>query len=152
MADPARLLADEEEAWRRLHDVVASIPPARLEEPGVTPDGWTPKDVMFHVGAWLATCLDALERIEAGTYDEADEEPETPEVFDRKNRTWFETSRRLSVAEARTQFEAARQQARECFGRLEDPGREAWSWFEESGPLHYAKHAADLEAWLDPRP
>ena len=25
---------------------------------------------------------------------------------------------------------------------------EAWEWFEESGPLHYAKHVKDLEAWL----
>jgi hypothetical protein len=25
---------------------------------------------------------------------------------------------------------------------------EAWSWFEESGPLHYADHAMDLRVWL----
>jgi len=24
----------------------------------------------------------------------------------------------------------------------------AWSWFEESGPNHYAKHVHDLSAWL----
>jgi hypothetical protein len=25
----------------------------------------------------------------------------------------------------------------------------AWTWFEESGPMHYAKHVHDLTAWLD---
>ena len=45
-------------------------------------------------------------------------------------------------------FESARLKARECFATLPVVTPDAWEWFEESGPLHYAAHAKDLEAWL----
>ena len=48
--DVDRLLAEEEAGWRRLHEVFARVPADRFEEPGLTPDGWSPKDTMFHVG------------------------------------------------------------------------------------------------------
>ena len=46
-------------------------------EPSATPDGWSPKDVMFHVGAWLAECAKVLEQIREGTFDRAAEDART---------------------------------------------------------------------------
>ena len=40
----------EEEGWRRLQAAFARVPEDRFEEPTLTPDGWSPKDAMFHVG------------------------------------------------------------------------------------------------------
>lgn len=150
--DPGRLLGEEDAGWRALHDAFARIPDARIDDGTVTPGGWSPKDVMFHVAAWLAECGEVLERMRAGTWDPATAPEETPAYVERVNREWFEVSRRMTAHDVRVTFEAARQRAREGFGLLSPPSREAWSWFEESGPLHYAKHLRDLEGWLGGAP
>jgi hypothetical protein len=139
-----RLLAEEDERWQDLREVFASIPHERFEEPGVTPEGWSPKDAMFHLGAWLAECAAVLERIRAGTSDDDEEE----ESIESKNAAWFEMSKKLDPVTVRVELEAARVSARHLFGSLTDVTSEAWSWFEESGPLHYAEHARDLRSWL----
>ena len=58
-----RLIVEEDRAWSTLHAIFERVPPARFEEPHVTPGGWSAKDVMFHVGAWLAEASRQLERI-----------------------------------------------------------------------------------------
>jgi hypothetical protein len=141
--DLRRLLAEEDAGWRDLRAAFAAVPDKRFEEPGVTPEGWSPKDTMFHVGAWLAECASVLERIEAGASGGDDDES-----TDEKNASWFAMSRQLDVRTVRAELEAARVSARLRFGSLTRITPEAWSWFQESGPLHYAEHAADLRDWL----
>lgn len=139
------MLADEDASWHELHAVFERIPPDRFEEPTVTPEGWSPKDVMFHVGAWMADCQIQLERMRAGTFDPGEE---TRATIERRNTEWFELSRTMSHHDVRGEFEAARQRMVEEFGSMPDVTPDAWEWFEESGPLHYAKHVNDLEGWL----
>jgi hypothetical protein len=38
---------------------------------------------------------------------------------------------------------------RQAFTQLDDVGGDAWEWFDESGPRHYAEHAADLRSFLE---
>jgi Mycothiol maleylpyruvate isomerase N-terminal domain len=142
--DVSRLLAEEEEGWDRLCGVFASIPDDRFEEPTLTPEGWSPKDAMFHVGAWLQDCAEVLERIRQGTFrrEEVDEDIEST------NRAWFERSRGMAADEVRAGFFDGRRRVIASFTTLPRIPPDAWEWFEESGPLHYAKHVKDLEAWL----
>lgn len=144
--DVERLIAEEAAGWARLTDVFAAIPASRFEEPTVTPGGWSPKDVMFHVGYWTADCADVLERIVAGTWDGGTDE--TPEAIEVTNRQGFERSREMPSDEVRSGFEEGRRRMLAAFGDLDEVTPGAWEWFEESGPLHYAKHEADLAAWL----
>ncbi|MGZ8619895.1 MAG: maleylpyruvate isomerase N-terminal domain-containing protein [Actinomycetota bacterium] len=144
--DAERLIGEEAVGWARLLEVFASIPDPRFEEPTVTPEGWSPKDVMFHVAYWMADCAGVLERITAGTWDGgADETPATIEIT---NREGFERSREMPAAEVRTGFGDGRARMLAAFRALDDVTPGAWEWFEESGPLHYAKHVVDLAAWL----
>jgi hypothetical protein len=143
--DVERLLEDEDRGWQALHAAFARVPAERFEEPTLTPEGWSPKDAMFHVGGWTADCARVLEQIREGTFDRAVEDALDTEAV---NRSWFETSRGLDPDDVHTMFEAGRQKMRECFATLPEITSEAWEWFEESGPLHYAKHVQDLEAWL----
>ncbi len=138
------LLAEEDAGWRELRAAFAAVPGERFEEPGVTPEGWSPKDTMFHVGAWLAECAAVLERIEAASSPDE----EDGESTDEQNASWFAMSRQLDVRTVRAEIESARVAARRGFGSLSRVTPEAWSWFEESGPLHYAQHAEDLRDWL----
>ena len=47
-----RLLAEEDRGWLELTEVFGDVPPERFDEPFVTDQGWSPKDVMYHVAAW----------------------------------------------------------------------------------------------------
>jgi hypothetical protein len=141
--DRERLLREEGLGWDRLHAVLARIPPARLDEPGVTDDGWSTKDVMFHVGAWLAEAARQLERIHEGTYVVEDDAVED------RNRAWFALSETLDVPTVRAELESSRVMAREALAALVELTPEAREWFEESAGLHYAEHVPDLVRWLD---
>jgi hypothetical protein len=144
MNDPQleSMLLEEDQGWRRLHVLLRSIPTHRLDEPTVTTDGWSPKDVMFHIGAWLAEAARQLERMRGGTY-----RPQEGTV-DELNRAWFALSRTLDVPTARAELESARVIAREALGALPLLTTDARGWFEESAGLHYAEHVVDLERWL----
>ena len=52
--DVEGMLAAEDAGWHGLCEVLDRFTADQMEEPGVTPDGWSPKDVMFHVAAWMA--------------------------------------------------------------------------------------------------
>ncbi len=143
--DAHRLLVAEEEGWRRLQAAFARVPEDRFEEPTFTPDGWSPKDAMFHVGGWLEDCARVLGEIRGGTFDRtADDALVVADV----NHAWFLLSRTMDPDTVRAVCEAARLKAREGFATMPEVTSDAWEWFEESGPLHYAKHVNDLEAWL----
>jgi hypothetical protein len=143
--DVGRLLNDEERRWVQFHALLGSIPTQRFEEPTVTPEGWSPKDVVYHVGFWLADCARVLDQIRVGTFDRAEEDALD---IDRMNAEGVEVSRGMDPRDVRVMCESARVEARTAFGTLPEVTTDAWEWFEESGPLHYAKHVEDLEAWL----
>jgi hypothetical protein len=140
-----RLLREEGEAWRTLAGWFERVPDERFEEPGLTPQGWSPKDAMFHVAGWMADCGEQLERMRDGSFIAAEE---TRESIERQNQAWFEISRTMHPARVRARFESSRRRMLDAFGSLDELLPEAVEWFEESGALHYRKHAEDLQAFL----
>jgi hypothetical protein len=137
-----RLIVEEDRAWSTLHALFERVPASRFDDPDVTSGGWSAKDVMFHVGAWLAEASRQLERIREGTY-------EPPRLTSQAlNEEWFALSRTLDLVTVRAELEAGRVMARETLGTLAEVTPLAREWFEESGVLHYTEHAAGLERWL----
>jgi len=145
MIDRLRLLREEDEAWDTLTRHLERVGVDRFEEPTLTPEGWSPKDAMFHVSGWMEDCGLQLDRIRVGTFDPAEE---TREAIERQNQAWFEVSRSMTPAEVRAGFEAARRRMVDSFTSLEELSPEAVEWFEESGALHYATHVEDLRGFL----
>jgi hypothetical protein len=144
MPDRQRSLDDEAAGAAAFDTVVATIPGDRWSEPTVTPDGWTPVVVLAHVAGWLDECSDVLEAMRAGTWDpDAPEEP-----VEAINGGQASRAAALTPTEAQARIAAARMRARAAWDALPELTPDAWSWFEESGPNHYAKHVHDLSAWL----
>jgi hypothetical protein len=137
------LLADEERGWLALTEVFGDVPPDRFDEPSVTDEGWSPKDVMYHVASWAEEAAKVLGRIAAGTHRESD--PDTQAL----NEEWFEQGRGLDDDVVRIRFAKGRVTMRQVFSRLPDVDANAWEWFEESGPRHYAEHLPDLRFFLE---
>jgi hypothetical protein len=137
------LLAEEEQGWLALTEVFGDVPPDRFDEPSVTDEGWSPKDVMYHVAAWSEEAAKVLGRIAAGTHRESD--PDTQAL----NERWFEEGRGVEDDVVRIRFAKGRVAMRQTFSRLAEVDATAWEWFEESGPGHYAEHLPDLLSFLE---
>ena len=141
MADAESLLDAEEAAWHELSAEVERFTDEETERPGITPDGWSVKDVMFHIAAWAAECGRQLERMRMGTWEDPHEDVE------RRNREWFELSRTMDLRTVRSELAAARTRMVVEFGTMPEITAPAIEWFEESGPLHYEEHLVDLRLW-----
>jgi DinB superfamily len=139
-----RLLDEEERWWHTFHALIDDVPPERLADPRIPPDGWSTKDVMFHVGAWLADAGRTIEQIRFGTF--TGEEPDSEEL----NREWFSLSRSLDLRTCRAELESSRVRCRAELATLSSVTPQAQEWFEEAGALHYRAHAKDLLDWIVP--
>ena len=141
--DVEGLLAEEERGWLELTHVFGDVPPDRFDEPSVTDEGWSPKDVMYHVAAWSEEAAKVLGRIAAGTHRASDLDIQA------LNEEWFEQGRGLEDDVVRIRFSKGRVAMRQVFSRLPEVDLSAWEWFEESGPRHYAEHLPDLRSFLE---
>jgi hypothetical protein len=137
------LLSEEETAWRVLMENVGALDDEQFERPGLTDDGWSVKDMCWHIGAWCAYAFDALEQITSGTYQDVELDVEA------LNREWFEISRKVDSRTARAELAAARTRMCGQLQFLPDISSEAVEWFEESGHLHYREHVRDLAGWVE---
>jgi hypothetical protein len=142
-ADLEGLLTEEEVGWTALLAAFDAVPQERFEEGTVTPEGWSPKDLMFHVAAWCGECDTHLERMRTDTL--VDDGLDT----DTRNLRFFEVSKGLDEPSVRAELLASRTQMREALRKFDHITPSAQEWFQESGVIHYADHVRDLSAWQE---
>jgi Mycothiol maleylpyruvate isomerase N-terminal domain len=141
--DAARLLEAEDRGWLELTEVFGDIDPDRFEEPSLNVEGWSPKDAMYHVARWAEEAATVLGRIAAGTHVSTDVDT------DGLNASWLEEGKGLDTDIVRLRFSKGRTAMRQAFESLGEVDADAWEWFEESGPRHYAEHLPDLRSFLE---
>src|SRR5438128_1441951 len=96
------LLNEEDRLWTEVHELVDSLSARTVDQPGYYDEGWSAKDLVAHIGSWLAEAGVILERIRFGTY-----RPEEIEV-DAMNASFYEAMRDVSFEDVRAQAFAAR--------------------------------------------
>jgi len=141
--DPHReLLAEEDRLWTELHDLVDSLPADKVEEPGYFDEGWSAKDLVAHIGSWLAEAGVVFERIRAGTYrpDEID--------IDAMNAAFYDSQHDVVFSDVRAQAFTARNRMLRAWRSLQETSSEADRWIRKSGPEHYAEHVPRLQGWV----
>lgn len=138
----ADLAAAEDAAWEEFRQLVESVSPSDAGRPGYSPEGWSVKDLVAHVGSWLAEAGQMLEQIRYGTYQPG------PVDVDRMNRTFYEANRDLSLSDVKAECWSARMRMLKEWDSLPEISPEAEEWFKESGPLHYQEHTPRLRAWV----
>ena len=139
------LFRSEDRGWNELHSQLETVSRQQMLEPGLTPEGWSVKDLLWHLGAWWAKAGVTLERIRVGTYEGAGQGSSVDEL----NARFLEEGRRLDLATVTTELYAARNHALVEFAALPEVTPEAEEWFRESGSEHYDEHRDDLRAWVD---
>ncbi|HET9725241.1 MAG TPA: maleylpyruvate isomerase N-terminal domain-containing protein [Actinomycetota bacterium] len=136
------LLAEEERLWAELHRLVDSLPADRVEELGYFVEGWSAKDLVAHIGSWLAEAGVVLERIRFGTY-----RPEEIDI-DAMNERFYAAMHTVPLDVVRAQGIAARNRMLRAWGSLEEGSAEADRWIAKAGPDHYAEHLPRLQGWV----
>ncbi len=136
-------LAAEESGWTELRDSVGALTPEEAEKPGYYVEGWSAKDLLAHIGAWLAEGGVMLERIRAGTYRAGEVD------VDHMNALSLEAMRDVSLATVKAQAAAARTRMRHAWSELDGPSPDATFWIAKSGPEHYDQHLPRLQEWVE---
>ena len=135
-------MAEEDRLWGELHQLVGSLPVDQVGTPGYFAEGWSAKDVITHVGSWLAAAGVALERIRFGTYRPAEL------AIDSLNGQFYEAMKDVPFETVRAQASAARNRMLRAWGAVGDKTPEADSWIRKVGPEHYVEHLPRLREWV----
>jgi Mycothiol maleylpyruvate isomerase N-terminal domain len=133
---------DERRGWYELAALVRSLTPEECLEPGYQRDpDWTVRDVVSHLGTWLAEAEVQFERISAGTYEGHDID------IDGLNATFLAAMADQPWDVAWVQANAGRTRMVQEWYLLHDPSDEAAWWIRKTGGGHYAEHLGRLREW-----
>jgi hypothetical protein len=134
----------ERVGWYALADLVRSLHPDERLVPGYYTDpDWSVRDVVGHIGTWLAEAGVQFERLFAGTYEGHDVD------IDALNASFLEAMREQPWEVTWTQANAGRTRMRQAWTELREPTEEAAWWIRKSAVEHYREHLGRLEAWVD---
>jgi hypothetical protein len=136
-------LEAERRGWYEVLALVGRLTPGEALTPGyyVDPD-WTVRDVVAHLGTWLAEAQVQLARLETGTYGGHDVD------IDGLNAFFLEAMRDQPWDVARTQAQAGRSLLLQEWYALRAPDEEAAWWIRKSAAEHFDEHLPRLRAWV----
>jgi hypothetical protein len=133
----------ERRGWYELVELVRSLTPEECLEPGYYRDpDWTVRDVVAHLGTWLAEAEVQFERLAVGTYEGHDID------VDALNAGFLAAMADQPWDVAWVQANAARTMMLETWHELPEPTDEAVWWIRKSGGEHFAQHLERLREWV----
>ena len=141
--DLAEVLAAEDARWAEMHALIGRLSPDQVTEPGYYREGWSVKDLLAHVGTWLAEAGMMLERIAAGTYHHGELD------VDAVNERTLDALHDIAFPVVTAQAAAARARMRYALVELREPSTEATWWIRKAGPDHYDQHLPRLREWVE---
>jgi len=134
----------EERGWYELARLVRELAPEERHVPGYYRDpDWSVRDVVGHLGTWLAEGAAQFEQMWAGTYDGHDVD------VDALNAAFLEAMRDQPWDVVWVQANAGRTMMLQAWVGLGEPSEEAAWWIRKSAVEHYAEHIDRLREWVD---
>jgi hypothetical protein len=133
----------ERAGWYELLDLVRSLDPDEVEQPGYYSDpDWSVADLVAHLGTWLAEAGIQLERIGAGTYEPCDLD------IDALNAEFRAAMSGQPWEVILTQAQASRYRMLEVWYALPFRSDAAAWWVAKAGADHYREHLGRLRSWV----
>lgn len=135
-------LDTEREGWYEIERLVRSLTPTECLVAGYYRDpDWAVRDVVAHIGTWLAEAGAQLERMVVGSYAGHDVD------IDALNASFLAAMQGQPWDVTWTQASAARTRMLQAWAGLPGPDDESAWWVHKSGPEHYEEHLARLREW-----
>lgn len=136
-------IAAERAGWYELVELVRSLTPEESVEPGYYRDpDWTVRDLVAHLGTWLAEAQVQFERLSAGTYEGHDVD------VDALNALLLEGMAGQPWQIAWLQANAGRTRMIDEWYALREPTDEAAWWIRKAASEHVAEHLDRLREWV----
>lgn len=136
-------IESERRHWYELERLVRSLSPDECLRPGYYHDPeWTVRDVVGHLGTWLAEAAVQFERINGHTYEGHDVD------IDGLNAVFLEAMHDQPWEVTWTQANAGRTRMLQTWAELHEPSDEAAWWIRKSAVEHYDEHLDRLRAWV----
>jgi hypothetical protein len=132
----------ERRGWYELVALVRSLTPDECLVPGYYSDpDWTVRDVVAHLGTWLAQAEIQFERITAGTYGGNDID------IDGLNASMLDAMHGQPWEIAWVQANSARSRMLDEWWHVREPSDDAAWWIRKTGGEHYLEHLERLREW-----
>jgi len=132
----------ERSGWYEMAELVRRLTPEECLIPGYYEDpAWTVRDVVAHLGTWLAEAAAQFERMTGGSYEGHDVD------IDRLNAEFLAAMEGQPWDVAWVQANAGRSQMLGDW-TLQAPSEEAAWWIRKSGCDHYTEHLERLREWV----
>jgi len=133
----------ERERWTAIATLCRSLSAEDRVRPGYFRDpDWTVKDLVAHLGTWMALAEVQLLQIEAGTY------VEEPLDIDGLNARFLEAMRDQDWSTVWVQAVSGRTQMLTVWVRLHERTEAADRWVRKSGAEHHGQHLPRLRDWV----
>ena len=134
----------ERDGWYEVLELVRRLTPEERLLPGYYADpAWTVRDVVAHLGTWLAEAEIQFQQLGAGTYEGHDVD------IDALNGAFLEAMDDQPWDVAWVQAQAGRTRMITEWWDLDGPSDEAAWWIRKSGCDHYEEHLSRLREWVD---
>jgi mycothiol maleylpyruvate isomerase-like protein len=134
----SELLQIERARWNEFRALIDRIPTDRMLETTLNADGWSVRDLLWHMRCWDIEIAHELERIGRGTYVEHDDDT------DGKNERFLAEGRQVDQETAMRQWLTAREGALEQMAGLPEITPPVEEWFSELAYKHMDDHLPEL--------
>jgi hypothetical protein len=145
MTDRKRELIElEDRAWAEFRSLLDRFSKDQLGELGYYED-WSVKDLMAHLGCWMAEAARVLEQLRSGSYSSWDHDVEE------LNLEWWQTWREVDLDTVWAELHSSHARMLDEWDRIPSDRLDevADLWFRESGPEHHEEHLPRLREWVE---
>jgi len=138
------LLRIDEERWAEFTALLEAVPSDRREEPTLNADGWSVRDLLWHVRCWNTVIAEQLEAIGAGTFV-------GPFDWntDANNERSLAEGRGVDAGTAWRELVVSRDRSRSAFAALNEVTPEAEELFSETAYKHLDDHLPELRRFAE---
>ena len=142
MTDKAELTAREAETWMAFRTEVDAFTREQMELPTANADGWSIKDVLWHIAHWWSDLAGMIEEVNAGK--PFVEPPEDEEATTAENARVLEEGRALALDDVIGGVANARARLLAVWLELAQVDEALEQWFVWETIEHYEEHLADV--------
>jgi hypothetical protein len=137
------LTSREARDWAELRAAVDRLASEQLSTGAVNEDGWTTKDVLWHIAHWWDHLAGMLDAMGAGTFEEP---PEDDAATDAENAVVLAESRGMDLRAVEDGIAATRERLLSAWAALPELTGPAERWFVWETIEHYEEHLPGISA------